>query len=130
MDWNIIKNQNDVDEFNYIYGNFHDSVLKEICFSSGSYVDENFKLSIINNPVARFIFQSEFLEAKYSAVEIEFSSVVQINIKPPESKYSDLSILKSNLYLFENVFYLGESDYKDYKLERDDFTWVSAKSVR
>lgn len=57
MLWNEIITQEDVKNFNEIIGNFHDSCLKEMCFSSGGYVSTDLKMNVLSNPIARFLFQ-------------------------------------------------------------------------
>ena len=129
MNWNVINNQKDLDEFNYNYSNFHDSMLKEICFSTGAYVDENLVRRNINLPVARFVFQSECANPEDSVVEIEFSNVVQINIRPKDEN-QDLSIIDAKIYLDNGIFYFNEADCAIQDSDKDDFTWISAKNVK
>jgi len=131
MNWNVINNEKDLDEFNYDYGNFHDSVIKEISFSSGGYVDEKLILNLTNNPVARFIFQSECAATQYSVVEIEFSNIIQINIKPQEENYGGCFWIKdAEIYLDNGIFYFNEADCAIQDSDKDDFTWISAKNVK
>lgn len=57
MNWNVVRTQEDVTVLNEIYGNFHDCCLKEVCFSTGGYVTENFAMNVLGLPIARFLFQ-------------------------------------------------------------------------
>lgn len=56
MNWNVVRTQEDVTVLNEIYGNFHDCCLKEVCFSTGGYVTENFAMNVLGLPIARFLF--------------------------------------------------------------------------
>lgn len=55
MSWKIIKLQTDVDYLNDIFDNFHDSYLKELCFSTGSYINLDHSMNENNDPIARLL---------------------------------------------------------------------------
>lgn len=102
MLWNEIITQEDVKNFNEIIGNFHDSCLKEMCFSSGGYVSTDLKMNVLSNPIARFLFQRQ--SKNPSSIEVEFSNIIQINIKPV-SENDGVDIINTHLYLEDKIFF-------------------------
>ena len=127
MSWQIIKSQIDVDYINDVFDNFHDSYLKELCFSSGSYIDVDRSMNENNEPIARFLFQRQWENP--SVIEIEFRDIIQINIKPQsENEFSDIII--SHLYLNNDIFFWSARDYEIHEDEKNAYTWIAAKQIR
>lgn len=127
MSWRIIKSKDDVDYLNDIFDNFHDSYLKEMCFSSGSYIQKDLSMYENNKPVARFLFQR--LWENPSVIEIEFRNIIQINIKPEgENQFTDIMI--THLYLDNNIFFWSTRDYEINDDRKDNHTWIAAKFVQ
>lgn len=127
MKWNLVKTQEDVNNLNEIFGNFHDSCLKEICFSTGGYVSDNLAMNVISMPVARLLFQRQW--EKPAVIELEFREVIQINIKPVE-KDQGVDIISTHLYLKDNIFFWSERDYEYHESKKDMNTWIAAKFVQ
>jgi hypothetical protein len=127
MSWNIIKSQADVNFLNDVFDNFHDSYLKELCFVSGSYIGEDRSMNEHNEPMARFLFQRQWENP--SVIEIEFSDVIQINIKP-EGKDEFTYISIARLYFHNNIFFWSARDYEIHEDGKDAYTWVAAKQVK
>lgn len=127
MKWNIIKNQEDVSFLNDIFGNFHDSCLKEVCFSTGGFVAENYAMNVLGLPIARFLFQRQAQNP--AVIELEFSEVIQINIKPVE-KNQGVDIISTQLYLKDGIFFWSEKDYEFYENDKDMNTWIAARAVK
>ncbi|AOY76024.1 hypothetical protein [Clostridium formicaceticum] len=127
MSWKVIESKSDVDYLNDIFGNFHDSYLKEMCFSSGSYIREDLSMYECNSPVARFLFQRQWENP--AVIEIEFRDVIQINIKP-EEKDQFTDIVTAHLYFDNNVFFWSTRDYEIHEDGKDNHTWIAAKFVQ
>lgn len=127
MSWNVIESRSDVDNLNDMFDNFHDSYLKEMCFSTGSYVKKDLNMYEYNKPVARFLFQRKWENP--SVIEIEFRDIIQINIKP-EAKNQFTDIVIAHLYLDGNVLFWSARDYEMHESGKDKHTWIAAKSVR
>lgn len=127
MEWNCIKTQADVDNLNELFGNFHDCCLKELCFSTGGFVDKDYAMNVMSSPVARLLFQRQ---AKNPAViELEFNNIVQINIKPVAENHG-VDIISTHLYLNDDIFFWNENDYEFHENGKDENTWVAAKAAR
>lgn len=127
MNWNQVISEQDVRNINDFYDNFHDTYLKEICYSTGSYVSEDLQMYEKNEPTARFLFQRPY--GNPSVLEIEFCEVIQLNIKPVDkSQFTD--ILISHLYLECGIFFWSTKDYELQEADKESHTWIAAKSVR
>lgn len=127
MNWIKINSQKDVDYLNDIFDNFHDSFLKEVSISLGSYVDRDSVMHENNKPIARFLFQRHWDNPP--VIEIEFGEVMQINIKPA-SKNEFTYIMESKVYYEKDVFFLSTNDYEYYEDGKNDYTWIAAKEVK
>lgn len=127
MSWNNIKSQTDVEHVNNLYDNFHDSYLKELCYSSGSYVNTDHSMNERNEPVARLLFQRRWENP--SVIELEFSDVIQINIKP-EKKNEFTYINTTHLYLYNGIFFWSAGDYEIHENGKDAHTWIAAMQVK
>lgn len=127
MCWQIIKSQADVDYLNDAFDNFHDSYLKELCFSSGSYINLDRSMNENNEPIARFLFQRQWENP--SVIEIEFKDVIQLNVKPEDKdEFTYISI--AHLYLHNDTFFWSARDYEIHEDGKDAYTWVAAKQAR
>jgi hypothetical protein len=127
MPWNEIKNQIEVDSFNECFGYFHDSCLKELWFSTGGYVNKDYRMNPISNPIARLIFQRQ--SEQLSIIEIEFKDVIQINVRPVPINYG-VDIIQTHMYFENGVFFLSDKDYEYSENGKDKSTWIAAKKVR
>lgn len=127
MLWNEIVTQEDVKAFNDNFGIFHDACLKEMCFSSGGWVSDDLRMSVLSNPVARFLFQRQFRNP--SAIEVEFSDIIQINIRPVPSD-NGVDLRETHLYLDNGIFFWSERDYEFLEEGKDKCTWIAAKVVK
>lgn len=127
MEWNCVRTQADVNRLNELFGNFHDSCLKELCFSTGGFVSETGAMNVVGCPVARLLFQRQ--ENKPSVIELEFANVVQINIKPVDENQG-VDIICAHLYFEDGIFFWSEKDYEYHEKGKDGSTWIAAKAVR
>ena len=116
MEWKCIKTQAEVDELNELFGNFHDACLKELCFSTGGFVSENYAMHVISNPVARLLFQRQKRDP--AVIELEFDGILQINIKPVGEDHG-VDIISTHLYLEEGIFFWNEKDYEYHEIRKE-----------
>lgn len=127
MNWNIIKTQEDVEFLNDLFGNFHDCCLKETCFTTGGFVSKNYAMNVLSTPVARFLLQRQI--EKPAVIELEFSEVIQINIKPVDINQG-VDIICTHLYLKNGLFFWSEKDYEYHEKNKDMSTWIVARAVK
>lgn len=124
MSWNIIKSDKDINELLCRFNHFHDSVLKEMNYSSGSFIEEDLNMIMVNNPKAHLIFQRQ--ESELPMIELLIEDIININIKPRDSSYTP-EIYRAELYKKEDVIYWSED--VDYTNKNDCF-WFAAKLMR
>jgi hypothetical protein len=128
MDWNIIGTEDDMNEFMKQFNYFHDSCIKEIHYSSGTYVNNNLSMAMINNPVLVILFQRQ--ENDLYAIEVEFSEPLAFHLKPAD-KNNTTEILSAVFMKMADIYYWADWDgWSITGEDRDSTTWVSAKSVK
>lgn len=128
MDWISVTAESDISELMDQFGCFHDSCLKELHYKSGTYVNDDLSMSMINEPVITIIFQAQWKELR--AIEMEFSDLIEFHLKPPGKEYTT-EILGVKLIKIGGLFYWADWDNwnKDNE-DRDEATWICAKSIR
>ena len=127
MNWISVKSGKDLDLLNETFGNFHDGLLKEMCFSSGGYVQKDLSMHAFSSPVARFLFQRQWENP--SVIEIEFRDIIQINIKP-EGIDEFIDIVVARIYLKDTIFFWSARDYELHEVGKDNHTWIAAKFLQ
>jgi len=129
MGWNVINSQVDIDNLMECFGGFHDSCLKEIWFTTGTYVNEDLSMSMINEPSARAIFQRQGKAP--SVIEIEFNNIVKINIKPVYEGYST-DIFSAIINKVDDTYYWA--DWDGWSLQKsngeNECTWIASKQIK
>ena len=84
--WNEIRNDSDIQKFMKLNYNFHDSCIKELKYTSGAYVKDNWMHPINSKRILTVIIHGSF--DRHSAIEMEFSGLEYINLNPVDEKYS------------------------------------------
>lgn len=130
MEWNNIKTKDDIYKLMNVFGNFHDSCIKEIHYVSGAYVNENLEMNSINKRRnVTVVFQRQL--SNPSEIEVVFEKISKLNLAPVDERY-DCIILDSFMDIFEGEIYWADSksfdihDIRDY----DDFTWICSENVK
>lgn len=126
MNWKILMTNGDVREFNAMFGNFHDSCLKEMSYATGGYVSTDLEMNVESLPIARYLFQRQMKEP--SVVELEFREILQMNIVPVGND-EGVDIIHTHLYFEDGIFFLSEKDY-EFEERKSDSTWIAAKYAR
>ncbi len=127
MCWNEINTEIKLTEFLNRCGNFHDSCLKELRYTSGAFVDKNLNMSAINGERELYIIiqmQSDVMPV----IEIRFSKLIKLNLKPVSPEYT-CEILDSSMFFEDGKIYWGDSDDFYEQREQYDGTWICAKKV-
>jgi hypothetical protein len=128
MVWHDVKTNDDVLELMETFGHFHDSCIKELHYQSGTFVNRDLTMTMINQPVLTILFQRMWENP--SVVEMEFSEIIEFHLKPVEKQYTT-DIPGAKLYLDDEIFYWADWDNWDKNSEyKNTATWVSAKAVK
>ena len=108
---------------------FHDSVLKELSYVSGAYVDENLNMYPLNDKAClRVLIQRQ--DETMPALELEFSGLQELRLYPTDPSYTS-EILDAALFLRNGLVCwcdcgdIGPENFDDYR-----GTSVCAKSLR
>lgn len=122
--WNYVEYKDDVESLMGIFHGFHDSVLKNLNYISGSGKDEKGIMCLNNIRQVSMIFDSLWSDS----IEIVFEGVLALNLRPAKDNYcSDL--LSATIILKDKaiLFYDAEvnSDDEDY-----EGTWINALGMR
>jgi hypothetical protein len=129
MEWRKIETQADADALMEVFGNFHDSCIREAHLWTGHSVSRNLQMSVcpgLDNNI-RFLIQRQF--ERPSTIELLFEQVTRLNLVPSPENY-DSVIRAATLLAQEGLLYWSpEGDWGPKKTNRDDFTWVSARTL-
>jgi hypothetical protein len=130
MEWNEIKDENDVNIFLDMFGGFHDSCIKELYLWTGHYVDENFGMVTSGelDTNVRILFQRQYNNP--SAIEVIFEGVTQFHISPSPENYESI-IYDATLILHSALFYWAD-DYcaSVSEIKKSKTNWISAKKLK
>ena len=130
MNWNIIKDQDDVDSLMALFGGFHDGCLREAHLWTGHWVSNDLAMTCpdsLDNCI-RILVQRQFKDP--SAIELLFEEVTRFNLVPTPENYESiisgatLSVQGSTAYWSPTEGWWLDSP------SRDEVTWVSAKRLR
>ena len=128
MVWNEINTDEKLNEFLELYGNFHDSCLKELRYISGAFVNQDLEMYPINDKRKLYVVFQRQCE-KNSTIEIEFSSLIKLNLAPNTETYT-CEILDATMFFENGYIYWGDSDWFKEEREQYDGTWLCAEKVR
>jgi hypothetical protein len=129
MEWKEIETQPDADALMVVFGNFHDSCIREAHLWTGHSVSRQLGMSCpshLDNNI-RFLIQRQFKEI--SAIELLFEQVTRFNLVPSPENYESIILAATLLVEGGSVFWSPEGDWGPDKPSRDDFTWVSARKL-
>ena len=123
--WHYIESQEDVDFLLKQTYSFHDTVLKDLKYVSGSYVDDNKAMKCVDTEKrVTMCFDSQLCRS----IELVFEGVVALNLRPhPDNCFSGIfcaSVLLNNASMFFCDTKLDSAD-KSY-----EGTWIESHSLR
>ena len=129
MNWNLIKDEKDIDGLMEFFHGFHDSCIKELKYISGAYVLEDRSMHPLNEMAdLSIIFQSQFC---VPSIEMVFQKVNKFNLRPEDPQIYSCELLGANIEKIGDYYYWsnepGNFDPQDYS---DEITWVSCKNIK
>ncbi len=124
--WNYLESQEDIDYLMNEYKGFHDSVIKEISYISGDYVDNaGMCLSTIGSKKIKVIFNSDWAKE----IEIILLSPRVCHIAPGDENYTS-DLYEASIFIKDCVVYFYDSyieniedDYPDTYFKSLGFMW-------
>lgn len=116
--WHEINDKDDLRQFRNEMHGFHDSIIKEIKYLSGAYIDENLLMYPINDRGAlRVLIQRQY--EVNSMIELEFCGLKCLKLYPVDEKYT-CEIIDSTMLIKDGYIYwcdcggLTEETIEDY----------------
>ena len=130
MNWNIIKDQDDVDSLMALFGGFHDGCLREAHLWTGHWVSNDLAMTCpdsLDNCI-RILVQRQFKDP--FAIELLFGEVARFNLVPSPENYE--SIIFEDILLVQDgtIYYPPNVGWWPESPSRDEVTLVSAKRLR
>ena len=127
--WTELKSEEELADFMRRVDSFHDSVLKELSYVSGAYVDKDLNMYPVDDKAClRMLIQRQ--DEAMPALELEFSGLRELRLYPTEPSYTS-EILDAALFLRDGLICwcdcgdTGPENFGDYC-----GTSVCAKSLR
>lgn len=123
--WSYLRSQNDIDDLMKRFHGFHDSVLVDASYTSGSYVDNDNAMYCMDTiRTMHMKFDSQWSDS----IELVFSGVLDSRLKPAEDNYTsnlfDASIILKDETIYFFTAYVKEVD------ESFNGTWIKSLEVR
>lgn len=120
--WNYIESAKDIDYLMSEYSDFHDSVLKEMTYISGDFVENNMMtLQPVGNKQVRLVFNSDWAKE----IEIILLSPRVCHLVPGEENYLS-DIYDASIIIRDYMVYFFTSEFKEIP---DDFEGTYFKSL-
>ena len=127
--WTELKTEEELTAFMNRVRWFHDSVLKELSYVSGAYVDEDLNMHPVDDKAClRVLIQRQ--DETLPALELEFSGLQELRLYPTDPSYTS-EILDAALFFRDGLICwcdcgdIGPENFDDYR-----GTSVRAKSFR
>lgn len=123
--WNYIESNSDIEWLMEEYGGFHDSILKEMSYISGEYVDDKgMRLNEIGNKQIKLIYNSDWAEE----IEMVLLSPRICHVIPGEE--NDMSVLyDASMFIKDCVVYFYDSYIEDITYDYSG-TYFKALGIR
>ena len=127
--WNIISGIEEVTNFMKKMNCFHDSCIKEIKYTSGSYVDKDFSMYPINDErTLRMIIERQ--DQDNAIIEMEFKDLIYIKMYPIDEKNTS-EILDVNIFVDnDKIIWCDNGDVSLDSINNYQGTVICAKYLR
>jgi hypothetical protein len=122
--WNYVESEDDIQNLMKTFHGFHDSVLRNLNYVSGSGKDKKGIMITDNIRRASMIFDSSWSDS----IEIVFEGVLILNLRPAKDNYcSDL--FSATIMLKDKTILLYDGDVNS-EQENYEGTWINALGMR
>jgi hypothetical protein len=123
--WNYIETQEDIENAMEQAHSFHDSVMKELHYTSGSYVDRDGAMQPVAN-LRKVVMQ---IESQWcDPIEMVFEGVTALNLRPAGDNYTS-DMWEASICLKNNIVFFCDGELSEMD-EAYEGTWVTAYSLR
>jgi hypothetical protein len=125
--WLSLVEPEEIANLMQMFGNFHDSCVREIHVATGHYVDQDLRMTVDWRTNVQMLVQRQYRNP--CAIELRFDGVTGMHVSPPprdcESVISDAAF-----FVQDGTYYWAESGL--WRPERScgcEATWIAARQV-
>jgi len=122
--WNYVESEDDIQNLMGIFHGFHDSVLRNLNYVSGSGKDEKGNMHLENVRQVSMVFDSLWS----NSIEILFEGVLVLNLRPAKDNYSD-ELFTATIMLKDKAILFYDDKVKS-EQENYEGTWINALGMR
>ena len=124
-DWKYIESEPDIERLMEKFAGFHDSVIREVHYLSGDYVDgEGMHLTPSCDKKIQFLFDSDWSDS----IEVVFEAVRLMQLVPPAENYL-ADLYDASIFVKNHEIYFYDSGLKKIP-DMYGGTWVKALGMR
>lgn len=127
--WHAISNKDELKQFMQQIRDFHDCCVKDICYSSGAYVNESLSMHPVNDSrILRMMIQRQFSDMP--VLELEFYGLKYMKLHPIDEGHTcelqDASMIMTDEY----IYWCDWGGLSEVDMARYDGTVICATGVR
>lgn len=124
-DWNYVETQNEASTFLDQVSGFHDSILKEMNYISGGYVNEDKSMHVSSDiRKVTMVFDSQMCQS----FELVFEGVTAMNLRPGNEDY-DACLCDGSIIIKDCTVFFCDTELNEIDLEYPG-TWITSYSLR
>jgi len=126
--WNEIFTEEDISNLMGLFGDFHDSCIKEIRYVSGAFVNHNLSMNPVNNMrMVDMVVQRQYRNPM--AIVIRFTGVKMLHLAPHDDKYT-CEIHGASMFIKNENIYWADCCEAINEIESYDGTWICADKAQ
>lgn len=123
--WIELNTDSRVAKLMQVFGNFHDTCVREIHVATGHYVDSKLSMDVDWRTTIHMLIQRQ--SRNPSAIELRLEEVIGLNVCPPEPD-CESSIKAAACLLRGGIFYWADNGFwTPESHQAADSTWVAAR---
>lgn len=130
MSWQEIREDRDIENLFSSFGNFHDSIIREVHLWAKRYVDVDLSMSFppdISDQSASLLFQRQ--ASGMMAVQLHFDGLSGFNLVPNSSNQDGILMGAKMLILDSVVYWAADRDWLPSRSDKNYCTWVAGKKA-
>ena len=124
--WQCLASSIDLQELMGLFGNFHDSCVREVHVVTGHFVEEDLTMRVDWRTTIHMLIQRQFRNP--CAIELRFEEVVGLRMVPPQPDCEAI-IFHAAFFVRDGVYYWAEDGNWTPESTDDGTTWVAARRV-
>ncbi len=125
LGWQALQTQTQLEELMSLFGNFHDSCVREMHAVTGHYVDESLYMTVEWRTTVHVLIQRQY--RRLSAIHLRIEEVVGLRLSAPPPDYENI-ILGAAFFVQNGVFYWADNAAWTPE-SSGETTWVAARKV-